>query len=365
MRPLPSPLLAAPCFPRRTGPRLSPWPGLLLAVGFWLNAAVAQGAAAPAADGRNDFLPLVKLAPFVVNGQQLAVSIHARTNGDRRYAEGFAGEVMKVVYEAVTPETGKGLVIIGQKGEPHPIFVFRKFLALAKEGKLDPAVAARGPELLTMLNHWQHTVDDENSAGGDKGDKGSDVELEFEKIVTALPLPLEGIGAKLYQLAWAEKFDEAKVEAGLRALRAPDLERDWFAHFDWVFYLPPKGAFDRALDELIADALKKEDVGFFARTAVKGVLLVVKPKIRQAIEALRHGVMFMTVVQARTHYAEPEVSELTDAYVEALMPGEKSRGGTEHERAVDAVRERIRLNAEQAKNPPAAPAASAPPKPAG
>jgi len=365
MRPLPSPLLAAPCFPRRTGPRLSPWPGLLLAVGFWLNAAVAQGAAAPAADGRNDFLPLVKLAPFVVNGQQLAVSIHARTNGDRRYAEGFAGEVMKVVYEAVTPETGKGLVIIGQKGEPHPIFVFRKFLALAKEGKLDPAVAARGPELLTMLNHWQHTVDDENSAGGDKGDKGSDVELEFEKIVTALPLPLEGIGAKLYQLAWAEKFDEAKVEAGLRALRAPDLERDWFAHFDWVFYLPPKGAFDRALDELIAEALKKEDVGFFARTAVKGVLLVVKPKIRQAIEALRHGVMFMTVVQARTHFTGPEVSELTDAYVEAMMPGEKSRGASEHERAVHAVRERIRLNAEQAKASPAEPAASAPPKPRG
>jgi hypothetical protein len=150
----------------------------------------------------------------------------------------------------------------------------------------------------------------------------------------------------------------------VRALRAADLERDWFAHFDWVFYLPPKGAFDRALDELIADALKKEDVGFFARTVVKGALLVVKPKIRQAIEALRHGVMFMTVARARTPFTEDEVSALTDAYVEALMPGEgKSTGGSEHEHAVQAVRERIKLNAERAKAGTVAPAASATPEP--
>jgi hypothetical protein len=299
----------------------------------------------------------------VVNGRQLSISVHARTNRDRRYAEGFAEEVIKVIYESVTEETGKGLVIIGRKGEPHPIFVFRKFLALAKDGKLDPAVAARGPELFAMLNHWQHTVNDEKSAGGSKdGGETGEVDMEFEKIVTALPLPLEGIGAKLYQLAWAENFDEAKVEAKVRALRAADLERDWFAHFDWVFYLPPKGAFDRALDELIADALKKEDVGFFARTVVKGALLVVKPKIRQAIEALRHGVMFMTVVKARTPFTEDEVSALTDAYVEALMPGEKSSGGSEHERAVQAVRERIKLNGEKTKAGPVAASPSATPE---
>lgn len=299
--------------------------------------------ASPTKAVQDDFMPLVTLAPFVVNGQSLAISIHARTKSDRRYGEDFAGRVTKVVYEAVTESTGKGLVIIGAKGEPHPIFVFRKFLALAEEGKLDPAIAARGPELAASLEHWQHVVHDDNpAAGDDKRRQDGDVDMDYEKIVTALPLPLEGTGAKLYQLAWEEKFDEAKVEARLRALRPGDLERrDLFKSFDWVFYLPPKGAFDRVLDDIIADALKQEEVGFFARLTVKSVLLVVKPKIRRAIEAMREGLLFMTEVQAQTHRSKEEVAALTDAYMETLMPGEKSSGGTDHERIVKAVRQRL------------------------
>lgn len=255
----------------------------------------------------------------------------------------------------MTEATGKGLVIIGQKGEPHPLIVFRKFLALAEAGKLDAGVAARGPELSEMLYHWEHTVDqDKGKVTGTRieikkdadSDADGDVDLEFDKIVTALPLPLKGIGAKLYQLAWFEKFDDAKVEAKLRALRPAELERDLFARYDWVFYLPPKGAFDAALDQIIADALKKEEVGFFARTAVKGAMLVVKPKIRRAIEGLRRGVMLQTVVQARTKFSEEEVAALMGAYIETLMPDEKTTGGTEHERAVKAVRTQVRKNAE-------------------
>lgn len=322
--------------------RWTGWLALLMVGGLATGALGAEKAAA------DNFMPLVKLAPLVVNGEQLSISVHARSKRDRRYAEGFAEEVIKVVYEGVTDSTGKGLVIIGAKNEPHPIFVFRKFLRLAKEGKLDPAIAARGPELSAALSRWQHTLDHEESL--EKEEDGSKVDLEFEKIITALPLPLEGVGAKLYQLAWTEKFDDLKVEARLRTLRAGDLERrDLFARFDWVFYLPPKGAFDQVLDELIAEALKEDDVGFFARTAVKGVMLVVKPKIRQAIEALRHGVMFMTVVQARTRAGREDVEALTAAYVEALMPGKKTVGESEHERAVHAIREQQRRNVDRAK----------------
>jgi hypothetical protein len=105
------------------------------------------------------------------------------------------------------------------------------------------------------------------------------------------------------------------------------------------------------LDQLIADALKKEEMGFFARTAVKGVLLVVKPKIRQAIEGVRKGVMFQTVVQARTTFNEEEVLTLMGAYIDTMMPDEgRKTGGTEHERAVAAVRAQLRKNAELAKN---------------
>jgi hypothetical protein len=305
---------------------------------FALSAPFAP--AAKKVDAQDDFMPYVELAPFVVNGKQFSISVHARSKGDRRYAEALAEEVVKVVAESVTEETGKGLVIIGKKGEPHPIFVFRKFLVLAKGGKLDPAVAARGPELFAMLNHWQDGVGDGKSVDSAEG---SGVDLEFEKIVTALPLPLEGIGAKLYQLAWAEGFDDGKVEAKLRALRPADLEGNMFARFDWVFYLPPRGAFEQAIDDLIADELKKDKAGFMERMMVKGVMLTVKPMIRKVIEAMRRGIMFSTVVDARTEFSAEDVSSLTSAYINALAPEKKDedRSLPEHERAVKAVREQV------------------------
>lgn len=322
---------------------------VVLAAVLLLRLPLPAASAPPPA--KDDFMPLVTLVPFVVNGQSLSISIHARSKSDRRYGAEFADRVIKVVYEGVTESTGKGLVIVGAKGEPHPIFVFRKFLALAQAGKLDPALAARAPELSASLARWSHIVDDDRPADGEQPGKDDKPDLEFDQIVGALPLPLEGIGAKLYQLAWEENFDEARVEARLQALRPGDLERrELFKPFDWVFYLPPKGAFDRVLDGIIADALKEEDVGFFARIAVKGALLAVKPTIRRAIETMRQGLMFMTVVQAQTRYSADEVSALTDAYIEPFMPGQKKGGGTDHERAVAAVRARRRQLDEKPKS---------------
>lgn len=313
---------------RVVGLRPAVWGGGVLLSALLITSVTA------ATPPQDDFSPLVTLAPFVVQGKQLSISVHARSGRDRRYAQDFAEEVIKVVYESVTPETGKGLVIIGAKGEPHPIVFFRKFLALAEAGQLDPAIAARGSELTTMLNHWRDFVDEDEKPRRKSGDR---MDLEFEKIVTALPLPLEGIGAKLYQLAWAEKFDDARDEARLRALRPADVEHDLFTHYDWVFYLPPKKAFDHVLDELVSEALKQEEVGLFKRMAVKSVMLIVKPKIRHMIEVVRQGLLFQTVVQARTHLPEPAVSKLTGVYIEAFLKEAKREEGSPHERAVRAV----------------------------
>jgi hypothetical protein len=313
--------------------RLAALAALVLAPSFGFAAAKAA---------KDDFMPFVELAPFIVKGEKLSIFVHARTKRDRRYAEDFAEEVVKVVSEGVTKETGKGLVIIGRKGEPHPSFVFRKFIALAEAGKLDPAVAARATELTSMLNHWEDTLGEENGNGIHIESDGDGEDIEFDKIITALPLPLEGLGAKLYQLAWTEGFDDAKVEARLKALHVADLEGSLFARFDWVFYLPPRGALEGAIDDIIADALKKEKLGFFERVAVKGAMLIVKPMIRKAIEGLRQGILFDTVVRARTPYDREEISTLTGAYLGVLMPDEKNKsGGTEHERAVKAVREQV------------------------
>jgi hypothetical protein len=308
-------------------------PARLIVLASLALGATCGHAATKSAAPKDDFMPYVELAPFVVNGKQFAISVHARSKGDRRYAEDFAEEVVKVIAEGVTEDTGKGLVIIGRKGEPHPVIVFRKFLALAQDGKLDPAIAARGPELDGMLHHWQDSIGDGKSEG--------DVDIEFEKILRALPLPLEGVGAKLYQLAWREGFDDRKVEAKFRALQTVDLEGSAFPHFDWVFYLPARGAFERAIDEVIAEAMKEEDAGFMARMAVKSVMLAVKPAIRKAIEAMRRGLMFSAVVDARTELDPAGVSALTGAYVEALLlPGKDNANKSlpEHVRAVQAVR---------------------------
>jgi hypothetical protein len=141
-----------------------------------------------------------------------------------------------------------------------------------------------------------------------------------EQIFTALPLPLEGVGARLYQLAWAEKFEDAKVEARLRSLKAADLESTLFTRFDWVFYLPPRNALDRMLDDLIAAKLKEEKAGLMARMAVKSVMLVVRPKLRRVFEALRKGMLLETVADARTSFSQPELNTLMGAYIEALVP---------------------------------------------
>jgi hypothetical protein len=312
----------------------------LLAVNLLLTATASADSPPLSKNGKNDFMPYVELAPFLVKGKQLTISVHARSGRDRHYAENFAEEVVKVVYESATESTGKGLVIIGRKGEPHPAIIFRKFLALAKAGQLDPGVAARAPELTGMLDRWEDGIDQAKSGGDGHKEEDQD-DMEFEKILAALPLPLEGIGAKLYQLAWREDFEEARVEAGLRALRTADLDGNLFARFDWAFYLPPRGAFEAALDELVADALKEDNAGFLARMMAKGVMLTMKGRIRQAIEAMRQGVLFHTVILGSRQFSEEEAAALTRAYVEALMPDHAPGPGSPHERSVRAVQAEI------------------------
>lgn len=323
--------------------------GLLVATGL-LGESRATARAAEDAFGRD-----VELAPFVVRGEQLAVSIHARSARDRSYAESFAEDVVKVIYEAVTEGTGKGLVIVGAKGEPHPIVVFRTFQRLAEAGELQPEVAAHAAELRSFLDRWTKAMEaskdrtppiepaaeaEAEPASGRREARHVQVDLDFEEIANAFPLPLEGVGARLYQLGWAERFDETKLDARLRALRPGDLEHDGFARFDWVFYLPPRGVLDRAMKEVINEALRQAELGFFTRMAARTILAVMKPQLRRAIEGVRKGMLFMTIVHEQTDWADDQVSALASAYVATMMPGSEKKGeGSEHERAVAAVRE--------------------------
>ncbi|HEY0864639.1 MAG TPA: hypothetical protein VGD97_11085 [Lacunisphaera sp.] len=316
-------------------------------VGFLLS--VTGFAAGPA---EAEFGKDIQLAPFVVKGQKLSISIHARTNGDRKYATDFAEDAVGIAYETLGKSTGAGLVIVGREGEPHPVVVIRKFLALAGAGQLDAGVTARMADLNAKMAQWKALMrmDEEDE------DDEKDFKITFDMIMPALPLPLEGVAAKLYQLSWAEGFDDAKIEKRLRALTVADLEGDAFAKFDWVFYLPPRNAYVRVQNAIMKEVMQKEKMGLFKRAAIKSALLVFKPAVKKAVEGFRKGMLFMTVLRARSDYGREDIRLLTEAYTNVLMPDFKFNGGTERERALEAIEQQKVKNAEYAKDPYISPA---------
>jgi hypothetical protein len=299
-----------------------------------------------------DFGKDVQLAPFVVKGQRLSISIHARTKGDRKYAEAFAEDAVGIAYETMGKSTGAGLVIVGREGEPHPVVVIRKFLAMSAAGQLDPAVAAKTRELVELMDRWKATLNIDQDAEDDE----KDFKITFDMIMPALPLPLEGLASKLYQLSWAEGFAEAKVDQKLRALTLADLESDALAKYDWVFYLPPRNAYVGVQNAVMNEVMQKEKMGLFKRAAIKSALVVFKPAVKKAVEGFRKGMLFLTVLRARSGWSKDDIKFLTGAYMEVLMPDFKFNGGTERARALAAIEQQKVKNAEYAKDPYISPA---------
>jgi hypothetical protein len=300
------------------------------------------GAKEPAGSNGGEFGKAIQLAPFVVKGKALSISIHARTKSDRRYAEKFADEVVEVAYETLGDSTGKGLVIVGAEGEPHPVFVMRKFLTLAQAGQLHESITPSAAELDATLNKWQARME---------GNAGEGMNLDFDPIVNALPIPLEGVAASLYQLAWAEGFVGARIEQKLKTLTQAELTHNDLTRYDWVFYLPPHDATKAALKEMINKGLAKSKMGLFKRAAVRSALVVFSPVVRKGIEGMRKGMLFMTVMRAESPYSEEDINALTNAYVRELMPDLKPGSGDEKGRALAAIEKQKIANVEYARDP--------------
>ncbi len=326
-----------------------------LAVSVFAAAPPPSSTAVDAATAE-DFGRNVQLAPFVVRGEKIAISIHARTKSDRRYATEFAEEVVKVAFETMdNKSTGAGLVIVGREGEPHPVVMMRKFLAMADAGQLQPGVAELARGLDAKLTTWKSTLNlDEKSRNAER--EGPNI--TFDQIVPALPVPLEGVAAKLYQLAWDEKFDEARLAARMSTLTIADLESSLFAKYDWVFYLPPRNAFDPVIDQIVTEVMKHEKMGLLKRAAIRSAMVVFKPAIRKSVEGFRKGMLYMTVLQARSGWSKDDIKALTGAYVQVLMPDFKFNDGAEqtHERIMAAIEKQKTKNAEYAKDPFVVPA---------
>jgi len=286
----------------------------------------------------------IQLAPLVVNGQPLTVAIHARTKGDRRYGEKFADEVVEIAYETLGDTTFKGLVIVGKKGEPHPVTFFRKFLTLYKAGQIDPSLADAATEIEAGLKklEMKMTINDEDAAK---------MGITFDTFLPAMPLPLPGAAAQIYQLAWAEDFDDARVERKLKALTRAELERADLKRFDWVFYLPPQSASGPVLNELIDKVMKREKMGVFKRGVIRTALFAFKPMVNKAVEGLRKGMLFRTILAAKSGWSEDDINELAKVYTGELMPYLKPGGGDEKKRALAALEKQKAANAEYRKDP--------------
>ena len=338
------------------------------------GAAIATSApalAATAAEPAPDFGKDVKLAPFVVSGKKLSVSIHARTDSDRRYGEKFAEEVLEVAYHTLPDAKGRGLVIVGREGEPHPVEIMRKFLTLAEGGQMGPELAAKAKEVSALMKELKATLHlDEQTVAAATAPPAPDpkaakdakapkqevkFKLTFELLMPALPLPLEGVMGKLYQLSWAEGFDSERVDQKLRGLTVADLQSSALSGYDWVFYLPPRDAYVPVQDTLVKEAMKQQKMGFFKRAALKSALVVFKPAVKKAVESMRRGMLYMAVLRAESGFSRSDINDLTGAYVKVLMPDFKFTPGSERDRALAAVDKQKLLNEEYAKNPFVAP----------
>lgn len=307
-------------------------------------ALVLAGLAGATEPPPDEFGKDVQLAPFVVQGKPLSISIHARTKGDRRYGEKFADEVVEVAYETMADSTGRGLVIVGAKGEPHPVTLFRKFAAMAEAGQLDPGLAEAAASVGEALRKLEgkFTPDD-----GESQRMG----ITFDTFLPAMPIPLAGVTARLYQLAWAEGFDEAKVEKMLRAQTRESLTRSDLATYDWVFYLPPQSATAPVLKELMDKSMKGQKMGVFKRAAIRSAVFAFKPVINKAVEGFRKGLLFQAILTATSGWSEDDIKEITKAYGRELMPDLKPGSGDEKRRALAAIEKQKIANAEYAKDP--------------
>jgi len=306
------------------------------------------GAGFAAEPPAGDFGKAIELAPFVVNGKPLSVAIHARTKGDRRYGEKFADEVIDIAYETLGDTSFKGLVIVGAKGEPHPVDLCRQFLALAKAGQLDPSLADTAAELEKGLGKLQDKfkIDDEEARK---------MGITFDTFLPAMPVPLAGAAGRLYQLAWAEKFDRARIEQRLKTLTRDELSRDELTRYDWVFYVPPHSTTARVLNDLVDKALQAEKVGPVKRGLIRTALFAFRPVINKAVEGLRKGMLFSAILRAQSKWSDEDIEALAKAYAQELMPDLKPGSGDERKRALAAIEKQKLANAEYAKDPFAKP----------
>lgn len=269
------------------------------------------------------------------------ISIFAEKKGDRAYAERIAETVYEAAYETTGESAGKGLVIIGNYEDPHPIVLIKKYMEFAEEGDREEYGAFVNALLDKAPVKWEEA--DEKLE--------EEIGMDVESIAYVIPMPLQPAILNLYLAAREEGFEEEAVERRFRTIKPLDLSFGDFTKYDWVVYLPPRDAIDRAIKDVLPHVMKREKLGFFKRTLIKGAVFTFKPAIRDAMEGVRKSLLYEAILKATSDFGEEDIEALTEAYRDALMPKGKIVGRNKSERSLEAIREQLEENEAYALDP--------------
>ncbi|MDQ8179609.1 hypothetical protein [Pelagicoccus sp. SDUM812005] len=294
------------------------------------------------------FEDFYELEPIQVTGQEIPITVFARSGGDRRYATRFAHNVVEVAYDTLERSPGAGLIIIGKPGEPHPIKLLENFMAQAQGDDAPAELRQIADELEQSVQKWREKID--FKMDDDEGEE--DFPIDIDTLIDAFPMPMPPIAAQLYLLAWELDFEPKRIDQRLSTLTVADLEAQNFEAFRWVFYLPPKNTLNKVLKEVLPLAFKEAELGPVKRALARAAIATFKPLIKDAVEGVRKGVLYWSVLSANAAaFHDGDIELLSGKYIESQMPRGKILGSDKTERGIEATRKQKAENEEYAKDP--------------
>lgn len=259
------------------------------------------------------------------------ISIFAEKAGQRSYAERFAESVYEAAYATTGESVGKRLVIMGNYPQPHPILLVKHYMDIAEstEGLVT------GPLFEGTMGKAMKDWEEADQSMQDE------IGMDIESIAYVIPMPLQPVILNLYLAAREEGFEEDKVAERYSTLKPLEARFGDFEKYDWVIYLPPKNAIDRAMKDVLSHVMKKEKMGFFKRSVVKGAVFTFKPLIRDAMEGVHKSLLYESILKSTSDLGEGDIGELKGAYMGPLMPRGRAIPRDKDKKSVKAVKEKL------------------------
>lgn len=296
-----------------------------------------------------EFEDFYELDPITIVGEEIPITVFARTGSDRRYATRFAHNVVEVAYDTLQKTPGSGLIIIGRSGEPHPITLMESFMEKAREEGASPELTEIANQLEISAEEWRAKLDF-NMLSED--DEDEEIPVDIDNLIDAFPIPLPHMAAQLYLIAWEVEFDVDLFDQRLNQLTATELKQQDFEEFRWIFYLPPKNTLNKVLKEILPLAFEESELGPMKRIFARAAVATFKPLIKDAMEGVRKGVLYWSILSENASaFNEGDVNLLAGKYMESQMPRGKILGSDKKERGKQATRKQRKKNEEYAKDP--------------